>query len=383
MFSSSKQEKMSLSASRLLWPKTVFGRRIFVVIMILVTLFLYVAWCIVDDCVLDLSHGFGTMDMLKRYTQDDIGLNEQLKFVCEENFQDTRLYMQDKRQEDWKNLSMIYFVTPTYPRKEQIPELLRLGYTLQHIPRLHWIVANDYNSCNPYLNTFLYRFHIPFTHLSSPMPSQFNNAKAKPRGVSNRRAAMEWLRSRNITSGILYFGDDDNTYDLKLFQEIRDTKRVSMFPVGLIANYGISGPVVRKGKVVGFLDSWVAGRRWPVDMAGFAVNLAYMTEHPNASMPFVPGYEEDYFLRSLALRLDMIEPKGNNCTEILVWHTQTKNHEPTTVQISHDYLDNRSNLGLLFESLSNMGVAKASDRGGAKAIISKNGKSKPLSYFLS
>lgn len=96
------------------------------------------------------------------------------------------------------------------------------------------------------------------------------------------------------------------------------------------------------------------------------MNLAFMTEHPNASMPFVPGYEEDYFLRSLALRLDMIEPKGNNCTEVLVWHTQTKNHELTTVQISHEYLDNRSNLGLLFESLSNMGVAKASDRGGER-----------------
>lgn len=78
------------------------------------------------------------------------------------------------------------------------------------------------------------------------MPERFRNAKSKPRGVANRRAAMQWLRQRNITTGILYFGDDDNTYDLKLFHEIRDTKIVSMFPVGLIANYGISGPVVRK-----------------------------------------------------------------------------------------------------------------------------------------
>jgi len=64
--------------------------------------------------------------------------------------------------------------------------------------------------------------------------------------VANRRAALQWLRQHNLTNGILYFGDDDNTYDLRLFSEIRKTQRVSMFPVGLIADYGVSGPVVRK-----------------------------------------------------------------------------------------------------------------------------------------
>lgn len=87
---------------------------------------------------------------------------------------------------------------------------------------------------------------IPYTHLASPMPQRYHKAESKPRGVANRRAAMQWLRQHNITTGVLYFGDDDNTYDLKLFSEIRDTRHVSMFPVGLIANYGISGPVVRK-----------------------------------------------------------------------------------------------------------------------------------------
>jgi len=80
----------------------------------------------------------------------------------------------------------------------------------------------------------------------SPMPSKFRNEKPAPRGVANRRAALQWLRQHNLTNGILYFGDDDNTYDLRLFSEIRKTQRVSMFPVGLIADYGVSGPVVRK-----------------------------------------------------------------------------------------------------------------------------------------
>lgn len=81
--------------------------------------------------------------------------------------------------------------------------------------------------------------------MASPMPRKFRARKPAPRGVANRRAALQWLHQHNLTKGILYFGDDDNTYDLRLFSEIRQTQRVSMFPVGLIADYSVSGPVVR------------------------------------------------------------------------------------------------------------------------------------------
>ena len=41
----------------------------------------------------------------------------------------------------------------------------------------------------------------------------------KPRGVSNRNAALEFIR-RNINSGVFYFADDDNTYDYRLFEQV-------------------------------------------------------------------------------------------------------------------------------------------------------------------
>lgn len=52
----------------------------------------------------------------------------------------------------------IYFVTPTYPRREQIAELTRLGQTLMHVPHLHWIVADDSDVCNTFLDRLLNRF---------------------------------------------------------------------------------------------------------------------------------------------------------------------------------------------------------------------------------
>lgn len=52
------------------------------------------------------------------------------------------------------------------------------------------------------------------------MPDEFKKTKHKPRGVSNRNKGLEWLRG-NAKTGVFYFADDDNTYDLDLFKEVK------------------------------------------------------------------------------------------------------------------------------------------------------------------
>lgn len=94
------------------------------------------------------------------------------------------------------------------------------------------------------LISIFYIAGIPYTHIASPMPVFYRTRKLVPRGVANRRAALSWIRNNNKKTGVLYFGDDDNTFDLKLFSEIRTTKKVSMFPVGLIGDYAVSTPIV-------------------------------------------------------------------------------------------------------------------------------------------
>lgn len=56
------------------------------------------------------------------------------------------------------DVPIIYFVTPTYPRREQLAELTRLGQTLMHVPNLHWIVADDNAVCNNMLDDLLLDF---------------------------------------------------------------------------------------------------------------------------------------------------------------------------------------------------------------------------------
>nr|CAD7424253.1 unnamed protein product [Timema monikensis] len=223
----------------------------------------------------------------------------------------------------------IYIITPTYPRPEQVPELIRMSQTLLHVKGVHWLVVEDAEKRTESVTNLLARSGISHDHLLAPMPDKYKaNKGAKPRGVSNRNRGLSWLRA-NATTGVFFFADDDNTYDLRLFEELRSVRVLGMWPVGLVTYTGLSSPVVKGGQLKGFYDGWVGGRQFPVDMAGFGVSVDFLMQRPGAEMPYRPGYEEDGFLKSLKpFDLSEIELKADNCTKILVWHTQTKKNKP-------------------------------------------------------
>ena len=39
-----------------------------------------------------------------------------------------------------------------------------------------------------------------------------------------RRAALSWIREHGSDEGVVYFADDDNSYDTRIFEEIRKTR---------------------------------------------------------------------------------------------------------------------------------------------------------------
>lgn len=81
------------------------------------------------------------------------------------------------------------------------------------------------------------------------MPEAYRRERYVPRGVSNRRAALQWVQDEGQDRGVLFFLDDDNAIDVRLFEEMRHTKTVSMWPVGLIGDYTVSSPVVRDVRI--------------------------------------------------------------------------------------------------------------------------------------
>ncbi|KAL7643442.1 UNVERIFIED_CONTAM: hypothetical protein RMT77_005424 [Armadillidium vulgare] len=256
---------------------------------------------------------------LSDYEPPDMELNK----ICATSLHSKSVYASIHNKKN-HSLPTIYVITPTYKRTEMVPELTRISQTLLLVPNIIWILAEDAYKCSSYIIEFLEYLGMPYVYLVSPMPVIYRTLVGKPRGVSNRLAALEWIKKNGNDNGVFYFLDDDNTVSIKLFEEMRFTNKVSVWPVGMVGEFPFSTPVVNEdGKVIGFFDFFTLGRMFQIDMAGFAVNVRYFKNQSNVTMPYMAGYEEDGFLRSLGIQFSELEAKANLCTKILVWHTKT------------------------------------------------------------
>lgn len=116
---------------------------------------------------------------------------------------------------------------PATDRLVQKAELVRLSQTLLHVKGLHWIVVEDAPARTPLVSTLLAQSGLSFTHLHVETPPELQRQESdptwlRPRGVEQRNRALQWLRENRQPSdpGVVYFADDDNTYSLRLFEEV-------------------------------------------------------------------------------------------------------------------------------------------------------------------
>ncbi|PAV56731.1 hypothetical protein WR25_04999 [Diploscapter pachys] len=233
-----------------------------------------------------------------------------------------------------RNAPVIYFVTPTAFRPAQKADLTRLSYTLSHVPNLHWIVVEDSEEISNSVEEILRRAKVKYTHLNTltnpQMKMKFSDPNwYLPRGVEQRNAALEWIRRQlsGASSGVVYFGDDDNTYDLRLFEEIRNVKTAGIWPVGIVGGLFVETPSLdSEGKVQKFNAIWKTERPFPIDMAAFALHISLILKNPKTAFTYnvARGYQESHFLSSLNLLPSDLQPLAQNCTKVYVWHTRTE-----------------------------------------------------------
>lgn len=77
----------------------------------------------------------------------------------------------------------------------------------------------------------LSKFMLSLNHsirFTAQMPAAYQKNRIKPRGVSNRNRGLAWIRA-NATEGVFYFADDDNTYDLDIFEEVSFPFNIAAF----------------------------------------------------------------------------------------------------------------------------------------------------------
>lgn len=254
-----------------------------------------------------------------------------------------RSYHQSRSQSsDYEKLPMIYVITPTYARYVQKAELTRLSHTFMLVPNLHWIIVEDSDWSSDIVNKLVRRLKDEFdfhtlTHLSAPTPDKYKLKRgepswSKPKGIWQRNRGLSWIRENLVDldrDGVIYFADDDNTYDLELFTEMRHTRKVSVWPVGFVGGLLVERPVVHKtiNKIESFNSMWESKRPFPIDMAGFAISLHLFMSHLNVEFSAEQriGYVESHFLGQLVDSWDELEPKADKCSKVLVWHTKTQN----------------------------------------------------------
>lgn len=110
----------------------------------------------------------------------------------------------------------IYFITPTYSRITQKADLTCLCQTLMLVPTLVWIVVEDSPSKTPMVTHLLERCNLTSVHMNVESPDIL--------AIEQRYLGLKWVRdtcrSNNGCNGVVYFGDDDNKYDLRLFEAV-------------------------------------------------------------------------------------------------------------------------------------------------------------------
>ena len=205
----------------------------------------------------------------------------------------------------------LIIVTITYERPGRMPMMAHLKSHLDERDDVDWVVVEDSDAKSPELASFLpsYAHHLCF-------------GPTKDKGNEQRNLALHYIHDKGL-EGIVYNADDDNKYDPKLFDEIKKTKRLSVFPVGNLGPNDIERPILSDGK----FERWDAGwteRKFPVDMAGFAFNsnLLGLLERPFWTHRGVGGESE--LIEKFAESPEELEFLCEGCSQCLVWHNELK-----------------------------------------------------------
>jgi hypothetical protein len=148
----------------------------------------------------------------KLRTVHDIGFQNRKLLVPMENMQNPI---------EHKTLPTIFIITPTYKRVTQLADMTRLSNTLRNVKEIHWIVIEDGNKTSEVIENLLTISGVRYTYLHAP---KYANVTDRLKGIHQRNVALHWIRhyvNPQTTRGVFYFADDDNTYDIRLFEEVR------------------------------------------------------------------------------------------------------------------------------------------------------------------
>ena len=301
----------------------------------------------------------------------------------------------------------LYVITPTYTRQTQMPDIVNIVQAMM-VSNLNIVMLivedtsnelrklslgqriqvqnGEYGGLNsafikkylkeptPTISELIKRYNYPNSNIKMIDMKQPSFSNPLLRGMDQRNLALKWIRKhhQNNTAGI-YFGDDDNTFSFKLFQEMSRIKfynenaTVGFLPIGFIRtdmwdrDKNMKKNTWNKGlmmqcngsRVLRFRTGFDPTRKFATDMAGFGFTVGQLLERPDAwfknrtrkghletdFLEVLLGVEKDDPYRKMLrkkIRISNVSGFGHvrqnikdkivglagNCTEKLVWHTK-------------------------------------------------------------
>ncbi|KHN81300.1 Galactosylgalactosylxylosylprotein 3-beta-glucuronosyltransferase 2 [Toxocara canis] len=226
-----------------------------------------------------------------------------------------------------QQIPTIIVITPTHKRPERLADMTRFSQTLSHVKHLHWVVIEDGNHTVDIVQRILDRSGLPYVYFFATTEPGFPR-----RGWTHRNQGLAYVRKnyKNFNRpAVVYFADDDNSYDIRLFDKyIRNVKTIGIWAVGLSGTALVEAPHVVNGTIVGWDVVYAPKRKFATDMAGFAVNLDLILKS-NASFHrgCIKTVPESCFLQQFNIPKENVQPFGfdDDPKEVLVWHTKTRN----------------------------------------------------------
>jgi hypothetical protein len=206
--------------------------------------------------------------------------------------------------------TLLLFVTPTFSWRGRIRFLRRCADDFRSVHNLFWIVIEDGDKTSSEVEQLLAQSGVRYTYVAYG-PTR-NSANAQ------RNWALKYIRDQRLR-GVVYFADDDNKYEARLFDELRKVKRLGILPVGCLGPWGIERPIVRNGRLVRWSADWRV-RKYPVDMAGFAFSSELLYETIGDVWKRKGRAGETEFIESLIDSSDELEFLCNDCRDCHVWH---------------------------------------------------------------
>lgn len=238
----------------------------------------------------------------------------------------------------------IIVVTPTYNRPNRKKYLQRVMRTLRRVPNILWLLVEDDSKKDPDIELLLNKSMIEHLYL--------NIGPTRDLASTQRSFVFEYIKKHKL-QGIIYVADDDNYYSLRLFKEIRKTKRISVFPVGHLSSDGIERPMIKNKRIIGWNSDWQS-RKFPVDWAAIAFDAKVLN---GINPPIIKGVNwfeavnkglvdpswdkakrvdwlrenkegESEFLEKFMHSWDEFELLNKQCTRCYAWHNQPLEEHP-------------------------------------------------------